>query len=160
MFTNDEINRLFKKMSGSFFNLDDLFEGAGTGAGKPLYYGYTMTVGPDGNPVIREFGNTKSGHLETDRQPLVDTILDEKEKVVKLVAEMPGVEKADIKVVVNGKTVHIDAERGEKRYHANVPLNYKVKEDSAKASYKNGILELVLDLAEPPKPEGKTVEVQ
>ena len=160
---DDEFDRLFKRMSNSFFDVDEIFEEArntGTSYG-PYYYGYTMTVGPDGKPVVREYGNVKPGLLPTsnNRQPLVDTIVDEKEKVVKLVAEMPGVEKSDVKIVVDGTTVNIDAEHGEKNYHATVPINYKVDQDSAKASYKNGILELVFKLAEPEKPKGKTVEV-
>ena len=73
---------------------------------------------------------------------------------------MPGVEKSDLKVVVEGKTVNIDAEHGDKKYHTKVPLQHKVDKDSAKASYKNGILELKFKLLEPEKPKGKTVEVE
>ncbi|MGI0022307.1 MAG: archaeal heat shock protein Hsp20, partial [Nitrososphaeraceae archaeon] len=36
----------------------------------------------------------------------------------------------------------------------------KVDENSAKASYKNGILELRFSLVEQEKPKGKTVEVE
>jgi len=90
----------------------------------------------------------------------VETIVDEKEKVVKLIAEMPGVEKNDVKIVVDGNLVNIDAEHGEKKYHVKVPIKHKVDEDSVKASYKNGILELTFKLKEPEKPKGKTVEVE
>jgi HSP20 family protein len=121
-----------------------------------------MTIGPDGKPVVKEYGNVKPGLLPTSdtREPLVDTLIDEKEKVLKLVAEMPGVEKKDVKVVVDEKIVNIDAEHGEKKYHAKVPIKYKVDKDSAKASYTNGILELKFNLVETEKPKGKTVEVQ
>ncbi len=121
-----------------------------------------MTVGPDGKPVVKEYGNVKPGLLPTSdtREPLVDTLVDEKEKVLKLVAEMPGVEKKDVKVVVENKTVSIDAEHGKKKYHAKVPIQHKVNKDSAKASYTNGILELKFKLEEPEKPKGKTVEVE
>ena len=166
MFYDDEFDRLFKRMSRSFMNLDDIFEGfRETGDFKsngPFYYGYTMTVGTDGKPVVKEYGNVKPGLLPTSdaREPLVDTLIDEKEKVLKLVAEMPGVEKKDVKVVVEDKTVQIDAEHGEKKYHVKVPIKYKVDKDSAKASYTNGILELKFSLVEHEKPKGKTVEVE
>jgi HSP20 family protein len=166
MFFDDEFDRLFKKMSRSFMNLDDIFEEVKeTGDIQrygPFYYGYTMTIGPDGKPVVKEYGNVKPGLLPTSdtREPLVDTLIDEKEKVLKLVAEMPGVEKKDVKVVVDEKIVNIDAEHGEKKYHAKVPIKYKVDKDSAKASYKNGILELKFNLVETEKPKGKTVEVE
>jgi HSP20 family protein len=160
---DDEFNRLFRKMSSSFFNTDDIleeFQKKGANAG-PYYYGYTMTVGPDGKPVVKEYGNVKPELLPAPntREPIVDTIVDEKENLVKLVAEMPGVDKSDVKVVVQDKSVNLSAEHGEKKYQVNVPIPYKVDENSAKASYKNGILELVFKLAEDEKPKSKTVEV-
>jgi len=164
MFFDDEFDNLFNRMSRSFINLDDLFEGiksAGTASG-PFYYGCTMTVGPDGKPVVKEYGNVKPELLPTSdtREPLVDTIVDEKEKLVKLVAEMPGVEKKDVKIVVDGKLVNIDAEHGEKKYHAKVPIKHKVDENSVKASYKSGILEIIFKQLPEEKPKGKTVEVE
>jgi len=51
MFFDDEFDNLFKKMSSSFMNLDDIFEVAresGIHSSGPFYYGYTMTIGPDG----------------------------------------------------------------------------------------------------------------
>jgi len=162
MFFDSEFDRIFKKMSRSFFNIDDMFEEfKGNSDSGPYYYGYTMTVGPDGKPVVKEYGNVKPGLLPTSdtREPIVDTIVDEKEKVVKLIAEMPGVEKTDVKIVVENKTVDISAEHDEKKYNVKVPLKHKVDENSAKASYKNGILQLVFKLVEE-KSSGKTVEVE
>ena len=161
---DDEFNRSFKKMSNSFFNIDDIFEEFKTKGSNqgPYYYGYTMTVGPDGKPIVKEYGNTKPELVSASntREPIVDTIVDEKEKLVKLVAEMPGVDKSDLKVVVQDKSVNLSAEHGEKKYQVNVPIQYKVEENSAKASYKNGILELVFKLAEDEKLKSTTVEVE
>ena len=161
---SDEFDIIFKKMSSSFFDIDDIFEefkenGSNSG---PFYYGYTMTVGPNGKPVVKEYGNVKPELLpSTDtREPIVDVIADEKEKLVKLVAEIPGVEKTDVKILVQDKFVDISAEHGEKKYHVKVPIKHKVDENSAKASYKNGILELVFKLIEDEKPKGKKVEVE
>ncbi len=162
MFYDDEFDRLIKKVSRSFMNLDDIFEGKSAGnLCGPIFYGYTMTVGPDGKPVVKEFGNAKPELSTSDtREPIVDTIVDDKEKIVKLIAEMPGVEKKDVKIVVDGNLVNIDAEHGEKKYHVKVPIKYKVDENSVKASYKNGILELTFKLKEPEKPKRKTLEVE
>ena len=161
MFFDSEIDRFFKRMSNSFFNIDDIFEELkGNGSGS-CCYGYTITVGPDGKPIVKEYENVKPDQLPTSdtREPIVDTIVDEKEKTVKLVAEMPGVEKTDVKIVVEDKIVDLSAEHDEKKYHVKVPLKHKVDENSAKASYKNGILELVFKVVEE-KPKGKTVEVE
>ena len=163
MFFDSEFDRLFKKMSNSFFNIDGIFEEfKGSSDSGPYYYGYTMTVGPDGKPVVKEYGNVKPGLLPTSdtREPIVDTIVDEKEKVVKLIAEMPGVEKTDVKVIVENKIVELSAERDEKKYHVKVPVQHKVDENSAKASYKNGVLQIVFKLIEDEKPKGKKVEVE
>ncbi len=161
IFFDSEIDRIFRSMSNSFFNIDDIFEKSKRNDASSCCYGYTMTIGPDGKPVVKKFGNVKPDQLSTSstREPIVDTIVDEKEKIVKLIAEMPGVEKTDVKIVVEDKIVDLSAEHDEKKYHVKVPLKHKVDENSAKASYKNGILELVFKLVEE-KPKGKTVEVE
>lgn len=180
MFDFDEFDKLFRGMHGSFVNLDDLLDAArhagasGSGRIGPYYYGYTMTVGPDGKPIVREYGNVRpglaggadAGGADAGGMPALrdglqaETIVDDKERVLKLVAEMPGVEKEDVKIVVDGDAVSIDADRGKKSYHAKVPLDQKVDRGTAKATYRNGILELAFRLADPAPPKGTTVEVQ
>ncbi|MGI0027199.1 MAG: archaeal heat shock protein Hsp20 [Nitrosopumilaceae archaeon] len=166
MFLNDEFDNLFRRMSRPFMNMDDIFEefkdSDNLQTYGPYYYGYTMTIGPDGKPVIKEYGNVKPALLPTSdvREPFVDVLVDDKEKVLKLVAEMPGVEKKDIKIIVEGRTVNLDAEHGEKKYSVKVPVRQKVEEDSVKATYANGILEVRFKLKEDEKPKGRTVEVE
>ena len=163
MFYDDEFDRIFEHMSGSIMNLDNVFEmlkKAGNISG-PIFYGYTMTTGPDDRPVINEYGNVKPDMLPTEnkREPLIDTLVDEKEKTLKIIAEMPGVEKKDVNVVVGvDKVIHIDAERGEKKYHVKVPIKHDVDAESPKATYKNGILELTFKL-EDEKSKGKAIDV-
>lgn len=164
MLFDEEFDRLFKRMSRSFMDIDDIFDDVKRADGVtygPYYYGYSMTVGPDGKPQVREYGNVNPSLLPTadTREPLVDTLVDEKDGILKLVAEMPGVEKKDIKVVVEGNTVNIDAQHGEKKYQARVPIKQKVDVDSVKASYTNGILEVQFNYRKEEKPKGKTVEV-
>ena len=163
MFHDDEFDRIFEQMSSSFMHLDNVFEmlkNAGNISG-PVFYGYTMTTGPDGKPVVEEYGNVQPDMLPTEnkREPLIDTLVDEKEKTLKIIAEMPGVEKKDVNVVVGAdKVIHIDAERGEKNYHVKVPIKHKVDAESPKATYKNGILELTFKL-EDEKSKGKAIDV-
>ena len=83
-----------------------------------------------------------------------------KKKNHKLIAEMPGVEKSNINVVIEKNIVKIDAEQDKKKYHSQVSLRIKVDENSVKAYYKNGILEVTLKVLEEEKPQGKRVEVQ
>ena len=161
-FFDTEIDRIFKSMSTSFFDVNDAFgEFKGNSNSGPLFYGYTMTVGPDGKPSVQEYGNVKPDcpHISDAREAIVDTIVDEKEKVVKLIAEMPGVEKTDVKILFDKNVVDITAEHGEKKYHCKVPLQHKVDENSGKATYKNGILQLIFKLVVE-KQTSKRVEVE
>lgn len=131
----------------------------------PYYYGYQVTVGPDGKPHVREFGNikpsTKGLVAPSDtREPLVDTVLDEKENMLVITAEMPGVTKQDIKVSVSEGYVSVHAENGDKKYQTNIPVDVALDEKSAKATYANGILELKIKLKEAPKPKATEVKVE
>ncbi len=161
MFFDNEINRAFRRMSGSFFDTDDIFEGnRGNSETGPYWYGYTLSIGPNGRPVLRECGTGQEAPGQGNaREPVVDTIVDEKNNTVKLIAEIPGVEKNDIQIVVDNKVVDISAARDKTRYHARVPIKRRIDENSAKASYKNGILQLVFGLVSE-KPTGTKVEVE
>ena len=140
------------------------------------YYGFVATMGPDGRPVVREYGNAgpmghklsqQEGYLQDattpshdTREPLIDTIVDEKEKVLKLITEMPGVEKSDIKITVDRRHVSVSADGGHdgKKYQMQIPLEHKVNANSAKATYRNGILQITFGLVEGSQ-GGKTIKV-
>jgi HSP20 family protein len=131
----------------------------------PYYYGYQVTVGPDGKPHVREFGNIKPSTKglvapSETREPLVDSVLDEKENALTITAEMPGVTKQDIKVSVSEEQVSIHAEKGEKKYHTDIPVNVALDDKSSKATYANGILELKIKLKEALKPKTTDVKVE
>lgn len=165
MWFDDQFENTFRRLSDRFFATDDVFENQNGGqvlTYGPYYYGYEMTVGPDGKPKVREWGNVKpntSLAISDVRQPFVDTLFDKESNSLKLVAEMPGIEKSDIRVTVEGKTVDIKAEHADRKYHTRVPINHKVDENSAKAKYANGILELTLKLVEE-KPKGRQIAVE
>ena len=121
----------------------------------PFVYGYSFSMGPDGKPVIREFGNVKpslkggpSGpvrpqlDVKEDREPLVDTIVNPDS--VKVVAELPGVEKSDITLECNGQKLTLKVDTDKRRYFKELELPVEVDPDTSKASYKNGVLELLL----------------
>ena len=131
----------------------------------PFVYGYSFSVGPDGKPVIREFGNVKpsigsgtSGAprpklaVKDEREPLVDAIINDDN--VKIVAELPGVEKPDIAVECDGRTLTLNVDTEKRRYYKRLELPAEVDPDTSKANYKNGVLELVLSRkTKGPKPK-------
>ena len=165
MMFDDQFERAFRRMSTPFFAMDDIFgytNGNNVQTIGPYYYGYVKTVGEDGVPHITEWGNAKPSNSLVDstvREPYVDVSVNDKEHTLKLVSEMPGIEKSDIKLNVSDKQVLISAEHGERKYEKKIPLPSKVDENSAKAKYTNGILEVILTLAKE-KPQGKFVPVE
>ncbi|MDE1763086.1 MAG: Hsp20/alpha crystallin family protein [Thaumarchaeota archaeon] len=166
MIESDEFDGLFQRMMQPFKELDEIWAEMGSSANMqtfgPYYYGYSVTIGPDGKPVVKEYGNVRQGLLPTaeTREPFVDVIVDDKDKTLKVVAEMPGVDKNDIKIEVVERTILLDAEHGERKYHAKVPIKQKVDENSVKATYANGILEVQFKLKEEERPKGKKVEIE
>jgi HSP20 family protein len=133
----------------------------------PYYYGYQITVGPDGKPHVREFGNIRpsaKGLIEQAgvRAPLVDTAINEKQNTLRVTAEMPGVNKEDIKVNVSDRYVTIHAEKGDKKYHTDIPVDVELDDSSssAKATYTNGILELSIKIKQAPKEKANEIRVE
>jgi HSP20 family protein len=131
----------------------------------PYYYGYQITIGPDGRPKINEFGNVKlgsNGFVEQNgvREPLVDNVLNKKQNTLTITAEMPGVDKENINVNVTGHNVTLHAEKGDKKYHADIPIDINLDESATKAVFLNGILELKIKLKENSRPKGKAIKVE
>jgi len=136
----------------------------------PFVYGYSMTVGPDGKPVIREFGNVKPSlkrtpfgvakpklEVKEEREPLVDTIVNE--ETVKVVAELPGVERSEINLQGTENSLTISVNTPSRKYHKELELPAEVDPDTSKASYKNGVLEVVLSRTKP-KRKGREIKIQ
>jgi HSP20 family protein len=163
----EELDREFAEaedmLSGMFRTVLEI--GSSSTSEYPYYYGYHVTLGPDGRPRVREFGNIRpaaKGLIEQSgvRQPLVDRLLNEKENTLTITAEMPGVDKENINVNVTDQYVIIHAEKGKKKYHADIPIDAELGDSSAKATYTNGILELKIKLKEASKPKGKAIKLE
>jgi HSP20 family protein len=116
----------------------------------PIVYGYSMTIGPDGKPVVREFGNVRRGEgtsmkaIQDKREPLVDVVSSGKE--VRVIAEMPGVKKEDISVTVNEDSMVVSVDTEGRRYYKKLQLPGLVEPKGAKSTYNNGILEVTIPL--------------
>jgi HSP20 family protein len=137
----------------------------------PFVYGYSMTIGPDGKPKIREFGNVKPSSkpeafgftkpildVKEEREPLVDVINTNGE--IKVIVELPGVEKEDIKLQGTENKLTISVDTSERRYFKEIEMLAKIEPKKAKTSYKNGVLEVTLPkIKEKTKPGGERIEI-
>ena len=137
----------------------------------PIVYGYSMTIGPDGKPHVREFGNVKptsvgrsvgqiggsKPRISAEREPLSDVNVTEKE--VKVVLEMPGIKKEDIKINAYDGAVEVIADNPQRKYHKTVDLPEDIDIETAKSSYNNGILEVTFDKKKQTRPKGKEIRI-
>jgi HSP20 family protein len=118
----------------------------------PIVYGYSVKIGEDGKPIVRKFGNINSfpGPLggtfsvSEQREPLIDIIRDGDK--LKIVAELPGVSKEDLRISANETSLAIESISGERRYHKRIDLPDPVDPSTGKSAYKNGILEISFSL--------------
>ena len=137
----------------------------------PLVYGYSMTIGPDGKPKVREFGNIRSPFrlgatgtmtepmITDEREPLADVVASDKE--VKVVVEMPGIDKKDIKVNVYDNSVEIfTTDTSQRKYRRVVELPEETELETARSTYRNGILEITFSKKESPKQRGKQINIE
>ncbi len=136
----------------------------------PLVYGYSMTIGPDGRPKVKEFGNARgisgtaasiSGRPLTagEIEPLSDITTTGKD--VKVIVEMPGIDKKDIRINAYDNSVRIStADTAKKKYRSEIELPPEADIETVKSSYNNGILEITFKKKEQTKPKGKEIKVE
>jgi HSP20 family protein len=128
----------------------------------PFVYGYSMTIGPDGKPVVREFGNVQPSRrgpmIKEEREPLVDVVSTDDE--VKVVAELPGVEKKDIKLHALDDTLTISVDTTDRKYYKEIKLPVEVDPRGSKSSYKNGVLEVTLQKTKKRKTKGEPIKIE
>lgn len=90
---------------------------------------------------------------ETSRDTHVD-IHDEDDRL-RVVADLPGVEKDDIDVTCDGRIVYVRADGEHRSYDERVRLPRRVDETSASASYNNGVLEIQFEARD----GGESIEI-
>jgi len=155
-FFDDFFGQDFEEIIEQMFQ--DLQEGRDT---KPFIYGFSMTQRPGEAPEVREFGNVqpfgKSIRHEDERKPLIDVI--ETNEEVHVIAELPGVDRSDIHLDATENRLDIAAQNDLRKYSEHVELPVKVDPHSAKATYRNGVLEVKLRRAEP-KEETSRISVE
>jgi len=132
----------------------------------PFVYGYTMTVGSDGKPRIREFGNIKPRtrfrrpelDIAEEREPLTD-ILDTNGEI-KAIIELPGVAKEDINVTGTERTLTVSVDTADRKYFKKLNLPVEVNHETTTSKYTNGVLEVTIKKNEKKEMEAEKIEIQ
>jgi HSP20 family protein len=160
-----EFKEIFKNAPKDLMRSRVMPDGTRIDEWGPFVYGYSMKIGPDGKPEIREFGNIKpqpklgkaSVAIKEEREPLIDIAFMDGE--VRVVAELPGVEKGDIKLRGTEDTLTISVDKAERKYYKEIELPGKVDVRQAKSTYKNGVLEVCLPIKKEEKPKGESIKI-
>jgi len=144
------INRIMEELMKNAFS-------GGFKADKPMIYGFSMKTGPDGKPIINEFGNVKGGlemgsaNPSDEREPLVDVLNDEKE--ITVIVELPGVNKEDINAEAAEDNLIVSVDTESRKFYKEIKLPEKIKTDRIDANYNNGVLEIKLEKLKKSKPK-------
>ena len=123
----------------------------------PLVYGSTTTIGPNGKPVVREFGNVRpraragsTPNILAERQPLSEISTNDEE--IKVTIELPGVSKEQIKINSYDGKLEITTQNSKRKFHEVIDLPTEVDTDNAKSTFVNGLLEITFDKKSKVKP--------
>ncbi len=95
--------------------------------------------------------------MKVEREPLVDTI--DENGTIKVVAEVPGVGKEDVNLECAESVLIISVDTENRKYYKEVELPSTVDPESAKASYRNGVLEVTLTKKHV-KPKGQKIKIE
>jgi len=78
---------------------------------------------------------------------------------LKVIAELPGVGKGDLRITANETSLTIESVSGERKYNKKIELPDKIAPSSGKSTYKNGILEVTFKLRDS-KDHGVSINVE
>ena len=94
----------------------------------------------------------------SEREPLADVTTSNTE--VKVIVEMPGVSKDKITINAYDNSVEIKSDDPQRKYHEVIDLPQEADIETAKSSYRNGILETTFKKKEQTKPKGKQINIE
>jgi len=141
-----------------FDNLEEIIEALleEMGESGPFVYGFSIIHRPGEEPELREFGNVPEHSQKEEnffpsetKEPLIDVF--ENEDTVHVLAEFPEVEKEDLLLHATAQHLEIKV-LGLSGYSEDVDLPVPVDPKSAKACYKNGVLEVTFKRSDEDKP--------
>jgi len=109
-------------------------------------YGINVRTLKDGRPFVQSFGNIKKTPegpvVEEVREPIID--LFEEKETTQIIAEMPGIDQADILVEAKDDIITINACTKERKYQKEVLLSKAVEQNAVNWVYKNGVLVITI----------------
>ncbi|MCL4333608.1 MAG: Hsp20/alpha crystallin family protein [Candidatus Thermoplasmatota archaeon] len=157
-----EYRRFFERWFDAFDEIENIREQDQPGT---YVYGFTYRLGPDGKPEFKEFGNIPREYSERAelpgleyREPITD--IQRREEETDITMEIPGVSKDDISIETNENVLTVKVDKEGRKYYKEVELDSEVLPENVKASYSNGVLDVIVKKPPTKKKEGKRIPVE
>ena len=153
-------DRDYRKFIERWFDAFDELENL---KGQPgtYVYGFTYRIGPDGKPEYREFGNIPREYSELPsieyREPITD--VQNREDETDITLELPGVNKSDINIETGDKSLIVRVDKEGRKYYKEIKVQFDIQPENVKATYSNGVLDIVIKKPQENKKEGKRIPV-
>lgn len=132
-----DIIKRMEKMFGDMEIYDDIFKN------KPSIKGFSITIGPDGTPKIREFGSKSPvplgfGDIEMRKTEIKPDIIESEDEIL-IIFDLPGVREDSIKLKLEGSRLLVKAE-GSRKIYEYIELPKMIKGKIDHYEYNNGVL--------------------
>ena len=156
-----EYRRFIERWFDTFDEIENIKEQVQPGT---YVYGFTYRLGEDGKPEFREFGNipretgdySELPNMEY-REPITD--VQKRENETDITVELPGVTKSDISIETSDNILILKVEKEGRKYYKEVELDDEVPPENIKASYSNGVLDIIVKKPQTKKRTGKRIPV-
>jgi HSP20 family protein len=106
--------------------------------GGPMVWGFSINVGTDKKPTIRQLGNLNLGtkkksiqQKQEEPEPLIDTFEDD--ETITIIAEIPGITRSDIKLDTTETKLKFSVDTPQRKLSKEIVLPSEVEPESAKA---------------------------
>jgi HSP20 family protein len=114
---------------------------------------------------VRKFGNVDSSPgflgggltVKEQREPLLDIITGSED--ITIVAELPGVNKEDLQLKADNKSLTLESVAGERQYQKKIDLPDEIEPNTGKSTYKNRILEVSFKRKSKNEDNGVTISI-
>lgn len=141
-----EFEQMRKKIDKMF---RDFFRDYSSQFRAPFHYGFSVRIGKDGIPKIKEFGTMKptvEGRDPSEREPVYDVM--EGEEEIYVTVELPGTVPDKISLRASERVLTVEA-HGFRRYWKVLELPEAVDASSLTWTFNNGVLDIVLEKQSP-----------
>jgi HSP20 family protein len=160
--SDEELNKIFERMLRNIGLTPDGFNT------ESWSYGYSMITGPDGKPIVKEWGTglpngpnplKPQPYIPETPEPLSQVDIDPENKQVRVIVEMPGFTKESIRITGTENQLELSANYETRKVNTVIPIKAQVDPKTAKATYKNGVLDITLKLLADPRIDGVNIQV-